>query len=177
MKMTQKILSHHLRQHWFFLVAAVMISGDWIAVRSDSWTYPRVLEAAVLGDLVLIMPMLYLFCYRAQGKAVVFRTLALSCSAIWLCSYIIPQIHHHLLATFGWLRYAGIAVLTVVEFKVTLAMLRVLFNTKLSKDETIKTIASQSDMPMWMANWMAIEAKFWIGLGNFLKRIMPRKDR
>ena len=173
----QEIFLRKLKQHWFFIAATVMICGDWIVVRTQGVDRPRLMEAAVLGDLALIMPLLYFVCYRSKGKAAIIRACALSCSAIWLCGYIIPQAHHYLLNSLSWMRYLGMAVLTVLEIKLILMLWRTIFKSNLSAEDVATEVAAKADMPLWVARLMGLEARFWRSIWLTLKRLTGRGDQ
>jgi dolichol kinase len=168
-------LSKKFAQHWFYLAAFAIIFGDSFVARSDSWSHPHLLEAALLGDLAIFMPILYFLCYRQQGKRAVIRALALSCSAIWLCTYIIPAEHHRLLDSISWLRYVGMAVLVFIEIRVAVFLFRAVFRQTPPDDNFAAQLHSKTDVPAWLAGFVALEVKFWRAVLGAVKRFFPRK--
>lgn len=170
------MLSHQrvfekINQHWFYLVAVVMIAGEWILVRTDSWRMPLLIEAGVIGDLAIILPILYFVCYRQKGKSAIVRALALSCSAIWVCGYIIPQAHHHLLTSLSWLRYLGMAAVILFELRLMILLYRSVFKSDESAEQIAAKIVSGNDMPLWLARLISWEAAFWRKTWQLLKRM------
>jgi hypothetical protein len=66
-----------LRRHWFCPLAIAVVLGDLGAVYMQDWHHPRLLEAAVLFDLAVVLPLLFLWCYPARGTALLLRALGL----------------------------------------------------------------------------------------------------
>ncbi len=67
-----------LRAHWFFPAAAIALLLNSITVYLDQWSSPQLLEAGLLFDFAVLLPVLYLICYRSEGKRSVVRAIALA---------------------------------------------------------------------------------------------------
>ncbi|MBX9901264.1 MAG: hypothetical protein K2Y28_10840 [Burkholderiaceae bacterium] len=168
-------LSKKFTQHWFYLPAIAILFGDSVIARSDSWSHPHLLEAALLGDLAILVPILYFLCYRKQGKRAIIRALALSCSAIWLCTYIIPAEHHNVLDSISWLRYVGMAALVLIEVRVAVLLFRAIFRQNPPDDNFAAQLHGKADVPAWLARFMALEVKFWRAVVAAVKRLFLRR--
>lgn len=155
--------------HWFFPVAALVAVGDVSSVYLGGWTDARIVEAALLFDFVVVLPLLYWWCYRARGKAAVVQAVALACFAIWATGKAVPAEHHHLLDTFAWLRWIGLAGLAVLEIKLGVAVYRAVIVAGQSKDEARAKLESEG-MPPWAARIMAWEAALWRRAWLFVRR-------
>src|SRR5258706_7354182 len=100
-----------LLEHWFIFAAAFVVAGDVFAAFTSSWSAPRVLEAGILVDLVVVVPLLYLWCYRREGRRALVRAVALACLGIWASGKLVPEAHQSILGALKWFRRAVVAVL------------------------------------------------------------------
>lgn len=160
--------------HWFAPVAALVAIGDVSAVHFGGWTDARIVEAALLFDFAVVLPLLYWWCYRARGKAAIVQAVALACFAIWATAKAVPAEHHHLLESFAWLRYIGLAGLAVLEIKLGVAVYKAVIVSGQSKAEAQARLESEG-MPAWVAKVMAWEAALWRRAWLFTKRFFGKR--
>jgi len=106
-----------LGHHWFYPLAAAIVLGDVGALYFQDGDHPRLFEGAVLFDLAVLLPLLYLWCYRAKGTAVILPMVGLASLGIWVTGHLIPVEHQHLLGSVAWLRTTAIVVLALIEIK------------------------------------------------------------
>ena len=59
---------HWLSRHWFVPVALAVALGDLSSVYFAGWSDARLVEAALLFDFVVLLPCLYVWCYRRKGR-------------------------------------------------------------------------------------------------------------
>jgi hypothetical protein len=172
--MIENINRSALRANWFVLAAAAIVAADFTAVSLDNWSNPALLEAGLLFDLSIIIPALYLWCYRARGKAAILRALALSCLGIWVAGHIVPSEHQQFLSTVGFVRYVGLAIVFVIEVKLVIMIYRGVFRG--GDDANAVTIAAAKDagMPEWAARLMAWEASLWHKGWSAVRRLFGR---
>lgn len=153
-----------LRRHWFVPLALAVIAGDLGALRWGDWSAPDapawLLEAALLFDFAVLLPLLYAWCYRHGGRGTVLRSIALACFAIWATGHVLPQERHVLLEQLSWLRYLGLAGLLVLELKLMLQLYKSVVLGKASPASAQQTLQSQG-MPAWAARLMALDAQLW----------------
>jgi len=161
------------RTHWFFLAVVAILAVDVSAVLLDRWQTPRLLEAGLLFDLALLIPLLYFLCYRTNGRRVITRALALACLGIWAVGHIVPEESHQLVEKLRFLRYVGLAVLIIIEVKLVAAIYRATFRSDGSAKEAGQ-IAAESEMPRWVARLMIWEASMWHKLWRLVK---PDRDK
>lgn len=167
-----------LYKNWFFPVAilwlgfhALILRGEWQLLSMNSqW-----IEAIYLLDMVFLMPMLYLLCYRKQGKAAVVKAVAIACSAIWLCQKLLPIEHQQLLIQFAGLRYVGLAGVLVLELKLIALMIKMVFSKEENHQEFQKKLNAQG-MPNWLTKLVAFEAAFWRRVWLFGRRIVTKRE-
>jgi hypothetical protein len=162
-----------LKSHWFFLLAPLIIAGDLYVGLTQRAEVPRLVEAGLLFDLAILLPVLFWACYRHQGRKAVVRAVALSCLGIWASSKLIPLDEQVLLAYVAPLRYVGLAVLIWIELTIVMAIWRAVFKGK-SAQEATASIAADQDMPPWVARLLAWEAKIWFRIWQALKRLIGR---
>ena len=163
-----------LRTHWFFFVAAAVVAADSFLASLDGWSNPRLIEAGILFDLGIVIPTLYLWCYRSRGKAAVIRAIALSCLGIWVAGHVVPSEHHQILSTVGFFRYIGLAVLIVIELKLAAIIVRATFRRDSDAAPAVLTAAKEAGMPEWAARLMAWEASLWRKAWDAVRRIAGR---
>ncbi len=159
--------------HWFFPVAALMVVGDLSAAHFDGWQAGRLLEAALLADFVVILPLLYWWCYRARGKQAIVQAVALACFAIWATGKAVPKEHQHLLESLTWLRYLALGGLLFLEIRLGVAVYKAVVFSGQSKDEAQAKFESEG-LPPWLARFMAWEASLWRRLWLFVQRCFKR---
>lgn len=165
-----------LSQHWFLPVAFALAVGDLSSVYFAGWTDAEVLEAALLFDFVVVIPGLYWWCYRRQGRAAIIKAAALACLAIWCTGKIVPPEHQNLLDSIGWLRYVGLAGLLALEIKLGFMVYRAVIFSGQSKGEAQETFESEG-MPPWIARLMAFEASLWRKAWLFVQRVFRGKSQ
>ena len=175
MSITASKIKSAFQTYWFFLVAAVVVAADVAVASLDSWSSPRLLEAGILFDLSIVIPALYLWCYRSRGKAAVVRALALSCLGIWVTGHVVPSEHHQILSTVGFVRYIGLAVLIVIELKLMAIIIRAAFRRDDDAVPALLAAAKDAGIPEWAARLMAWEASLWRKAWDAVRRIVGRK--
>lgn len=174
MNITAGKIKSSIRAHWFLLAAAAVVTSDLVAASLNSWSHPRLLEAGVLFDLSVVLPALYLWCYRSRGKAAIVRAVALSCLGIWVAGHIVPNEHHQVLSTVGFVRYIGLAVLIVIELKLVLMVFRAVFRRDGDTASTVFATAKDAGMPEWAARLVAWEASLWRRALDTVRRMFGR---
>ncbi|MEN1930215.1 hypothetical protein WCE37_14665 [Luteimonas sp. MJ250] len=174
MSMTESKIKGSIRAHWFVLAAAVVLIGDIALASLDSWSDPQLLEAGILFDLSVVIPALYLWCYRSRGKAAIVRAIALSCLGIWVAGHVVPNEHHQVLSAVGFIRYVGLAVLVVIELKLAVMIFRAAFRRDIEAAPTVLATAKDAGMPEWAARLMAWEASLWRKAWDAIRRMAGR---
>ncbi len=156
-----------LGAHWFVPAFALILAALWLAAR-DSMFMAEGGEAAILADLCLTAPILYVLCYRRRHSALQLglRTLGLACLGIWLGSWIIPASDQSLLTQLGPLRAAGLIVLALVELRLLVAMIRLVFGRETSAEE----VSRAAGVPPFVARLMLLEARFWKAVWRLIRR-------
>lgn len=174
MSMTESKIKSSVRAHWFVLAAAVVLIGDIALASLDSWSDPQLLEMGILFDLSVVVPALYLWCYRSRGKAAIVRAIALSCLGIWVAGHVVPNEHHQVLSTVGFIRYVGLAVLVAIELKLAAMIFRAAFRRDNDAAPTVLATAKDAGMPEWAARLMAWEASLWRKAWDAIRRMAGR---
>ena len=155
------------RLHWFVPLAPALLLIEFGFARSTDWSRPGPAEAAILFDLCLFVPLLYLLCYsgRLAWPALLMRAGALSLIGLYLTSKLVPAGAQQLLPHLSWLRAAGLAVLVLVELRILAAVVRMI----LSGDATVDQVTARSGAPYWVARLMLLEARFWRALWRLIR--------
>lgn len=175
MPITASSIRGSLRVHWFVLAALVIAAADLSLAILDDWSNPGLLEAGILFDLAIVIPALYLWCYRSRGRAAVVRAIALSCLGIWVAGHLVPDQHHRVLSTAGVFRYIGLAVLVVIELKLLAMFVRAIFRREGEIETTVFAAAKDADLPDWAARLMVWEASMWRKGWDALRRMVGRR--
>jgi len=150
-----------LRSNWFFIAAPIILVADATGIYVDRWETPRPLEAALIFDIAVLIPLLYFVCYRAQGKAAIVRAVALACLGIWALGHVVPDANHFLLEKIKYLRYVGILVLTYFEIRLLMFIFESIFNADATQSDSISKITKETGLPKWAAKLVVWEAAFW----------------
>jgi hypothetical protein len=155
-----------LGEHWYPPLFGVMVAAVWLLARTPAFMQPGG-ESALLADLCLTAPALYVLCYgrRQPLRATLIRALAIACAGVWLASWLIPAAEQRLLPQLAPLRWAGLAVVILFEIRLVVAATRIAFSGK----ATPRQVMEASDAPEWVARLMLLEARFWRGLWRVLR--------
>ena len=156
------------RAHWFLPLLAALLLVEYGFARSTDWSSDGVAEAAILFDLCLFVPGLYLLCYRGRirGRALIVRTAALALAGLYLASLLVPARGQVLLLQLSWLRPIGLAVLALIELKLLIEIVKLVF----SGGSTAAEVAARSGAPLWVARLMFLEARLWKALWALIRR-------
>jgi hypothetical protein len=167
MAMTMR-LRGWMSANWFAAAVPALLLVEWLVVRDVGGEMGRFLEAVVLFDLCLFMPLLYVLCYRGKVPRgqLVLRTVALACLGIYVATYLVPEPMQVLLPELGLLRLAGLAVLMLIELRLLIAAIRIVWG----RDGSVAQVQAASGAPAWMATLMVMEARFWKRLWKLIRR-------
>ena len=158
-----------LRVHWFFPAAAIALVINSTTVYLDRWSSPELLEAGLLFDFAVLLPMLYLVCYRSEGKRSVIRAIALACLGIWAVGHVVPEAHHILLQDLQVIRYIGLGVLVLLQVKLIVAIFRAVSGASASAEHEASRLADETGTPPWVRKLLAWEAAIWIKVWRFVR--------
>lgn len=164
-----------LHRHWFIPLAMTIALGDVGALHFQDWNHPRLFEAAVLFDLAIVLPLLYLWCYRARGAAVILPMIGLASLGIWVASHLIPVEHQHVLGSIAWLRTLAIAVLVLIEMKILFSFYKAVFASDASPEDIADKLARDASLPPWVMRVFAFEARILRRLSALSKRFFDRR--
>lgn len=161
-------MSLWLRRNWFLPLLACLLAIELAFTRSIDWSRPRMPEAAVLFDLCLFIPALHFLCYRRRLalKPLLIRTAALAFLGVYIASKLIPPEAQSLLAELSWARTAGLVVIALIELRLLLLALKLVFGGRATADE----VAAQTGAPPWIARLLLLEARFWKWLWRCIRR-------
>jgi hypothetical protein len=157
-----------LRTHWFAVLAPPLVLMEWLVLRNFGAEMGAFSEAVVLFDLCVFVPMLYLLCYGRSLplKSLLLRTLGLVCLGVYLAGHIVPDEAQHVLAQIEPVRLVGLGVLMLVELRLFLLAMRVVWRP----GATAADVQAASGAPPWIARIMLIEARFWKAVWSFIRR-------
>lgn len=156
------------RANWFAIAVPILLLIEWLIVRDIGGEMGRLLEAIVLFDLCVFMPLLYVLCYRrvVPLKQLILRTIGLVCLGIYVATYLVPEPVQAVLPQLGPLRLVGLAVLVLIELRLLIAALRIVWG----RDGTVEDVQAASGAPPWIARLMVIEARMWKRLWRLIRR-------
>jgi hypothetical protein len=154
------------RRNWFLPLLAPLLAIEFAFARTTDWLQDGIAETVILFDLCLFIPFLYALCYRRRfaRKSLLIRTAALALAGIYLASKLVPPDAQVVLAELLWARYAGLAVIALIELWVVVLTVRLVWGGA-STDE----IASQSGAPAWIVRLMQLEARFWKAVWRLIR--------
>lgn len=160
-----------LRQHWFFVVASFVAVSDLSVIALDKWQNARLMEAGLLADFAIVIPLLYLICYRANGKRALIRAVGLCCLGIWAVAHIVPEAQHDLIERVSFLRYVGLGVLLLIELRLMIGIYRAMFGKKEHLKANIESSLKSANLPPWLARIVMLEAQLWRKVWQILRRL------
>ncbi len=155
------------RANWFLFLLPLLLLIELAFARSNSWAEPGFAEAAILFDLCVFVPALYALCYRNKLalKPLLLRLIGLSCLGIFIASKLVPPDAQRLLPHLSWVRAAGWAVLALIELKLFIEMVKLVFSGRTTADN----VAARGGVPRWLAALMLLEARFWKAVWKFIR--------
>jgi hypothetical protein len=164
-----------LRNNWFYPIAVAVVLRDVSVLHFQDWRHPRLFESAVLFDLAVILPLLYLWCYRARRTAVILPMVSLASLGIWATSHLIPVEHQHVLSSVSWLRTLAIAVLAIIEIKILFGFYKLIFASNKTPEEIAHELAKDLKLPLWLMRVVALEARVLRSLSRLVKILLRRR--
>jgi hypothetical protein len=162
-------------QHWFVPLALVIVLGDLSASYWLEWSDDfSLLEAALIFDFVFLLPLLYWWCYRRNGKTAVLKAIALACLGIWATGWLIPDDQKILLEPLGWARHAALGFLIALEVWLCITVYRAVIMSELSSGDAESKLRSEG-LPSWLAKFIAFEASLFKQALIFVRRVVGTK--
>ena len=159
-----------LRANWFVPAAAVALLINSTTIYLDQWSSPELLEAGLIFDFAVLLPVLYLICYRSEGKRSVVRAIALACLGIWAVSQVVPENNQSLLQDLQLVRYVGLGVLVLLQVKLIVAIFRAMSGASANAEHEASRLADETGTPPWVRKLLAWEAAVWIKIWRFIRR-------
>jgi hypothetical protein len=157
-----------LRSNWFVVAVPPLLLIEWLVARNIGGEMGPYLETVVLFDLCLFMPALYIACYwrSVALKPLILRTIALVCVGIYLSTYLVPAAAQQVLPHLFWARIAGLIVLALVELRLLVMAVRMIYGRNASAEQ----VSAASGAPPWIARLMVLEARFWRTVWRLVRR-------
>lgn len=154
--------------NWFLLALPLLFLISFLFTRSVDWgASGDAAEAVTLFDWCVSIPLLYFLCYRRQlpAKQLALRLLALACLGVWISSWLVPVQFQEILPRLSWARGAGVAVLALVELRLLVLAVRLVF----SGTATAEQVTERTGAPPLIAKLMLLEARFWRAVWRFIR--------
>jgi hypothetical protein len=160
-------MTERLKANWFWLVALSSGVIVWLLTNTLPPQDLGYWELAVLCDVLVTLPLLFALCYRRTltSKNLTIRIIALQCLGIWLATKLVPIESQMVLPQLAWLRYAGLAVLVLIEVRIMVALFKILFNP-----DTGSKQLEDVGMPPFLAKLALLEVRFWRWVFSVFKR-------
>jgi hypothetical protein len=161
------VMAERLKENWFYPVTLVLLTAAWMLARSVPSQELTGWELAVLFDVLVTLPLLFALCFRGKftRNKLIVRIMGLQCLGIWLATKIVPLESQIVLPQLSWLRYAGLAVLALIELRIMVALFKIIFKTETS----VKDL-EEIGMPPFIAKLALMEARFWRWVFSIFKR-------
>lgn len=155
--------------NWFVLCLPLLLGCSLLFARGVDWAADgAVAETVLLFDWCVSVPLLQWLCYRRTltGKQLAVRTAAMACLGVWIVSWLVPPSAQTLLPILAPARLAGLAVLVLIELRLFVAALRIVFKT----GATAQDVVEKTGAPPLIARLMVLEARFWRAVWRLLRR-------
>lgn len=156
-----------VRRHWFVPLLVVLLAIETAFARTTNWSQDGPAELVILFDLCLFIPILYVLCYRRrlERKPLLIRAAALALAGIYIASKLVPADAQVVLTELVWARYAGLAVIALIELWVVVLTVKLVYGGAATEE-----IVRRSGAPPWIARLLQLEARFWKAVWRFLRR-------
>jgi hypothetical protein len=160
-------MTERLKENWFWPVALSSGVIVWLLTNTLPPQDLGYWELAVLFDVLVTLPLLFALCYRRTltSKNLIIRIIALQCLGIWLATKLVPIESQMVLPQLAWLRYAGLAVLVLIEVRIIAALFKILF-----KPDTGLKQLEEIGMPPLLVKLALLEMRFWRWVFSIFKR-------
>jgi hypothetical protein len=162
------------KKNWFFILLPIIFLANYSTSRMPVEIDPEIIEASILFDLVLLLPVLYAICYREMGRKLLARIIGIICLGIWLAGHLIPTEEQVVYAYFSWLKYAGYAFLAMIEIRMMVFMFKLLYGRQQENENITKQLRAGMDIPEWAAKLIVLEAAFWKRLWKIISNLVRR---
>ena len=156
----RNFISTFNRKTTFITIAIAIVLVNIFSINSFDTKIGSFAEVAVLTDFVLVIPCIYILCFRKELKQALIKSIAIASLGFWGAGLLIPESQQNIIQEYGMLRYVGLTVLFLIELKLAFLIWRAVFKG-VDKDEIVNEITDSSDMPEWVARLMAWEASIW----------------
>jgi hypothetical protein len=153
--------------NWFLVILPVLLLVSYLFNRSLDWGGRAIeAEAVTVFDWCVSVPFLYFLCYRKALplRQMLVRLAALACLGIWIAGRMVPAASQVMLPELGWLRWAGLIVMTLIELRLFVAVLKLAFSGSAKVEDLEKTGA-----PPLLAKLMLMEARFWRAVWRLIR--------
>ena len=156
-----------VRENWFAPLVALLLVVAWFAARPSGPIAGDRLELALVFDVLVTIPVLFVLCYRGRmrARAMAIRVIGLQCLGLLLASWIVPSEQQQLLPKLGAARWIGLTLLAYFEAKLAWITIRTVF----AADAKLEHLTDQG-VPAVIAKLMLLEARFWKWVGSRLRR-------
>jgi hypothetical protein len=154
--------------NWFLVLLPALFAISFFFTRSVDWGGTGgMAEAVTLFDWCVSIPFLYFLCYRKKlpARQLILRLLALACLGIWVATLLVPAAYQEILPQLSWPRRAGLAILVLIELRVLVAALRIVF----SGTATAAELSQGIGIPPLIARMMMAEARFWRAVWRLIR--------
>ena len=155
--------------NWFLLALPLLLAVSVLFTRTNDWRgAPGAGEAVTLFDWAVTVPFLYFLCYRSKlgAKQMSLRLVGLACLGVWVASKLVPAGAQEILPHLTWPRWAGLAVLALVELRLLILVMKLACSGQASAEELART----SGVPPLLARLMLLEAAFWRAVWRLIRR-------
>jgi len=147
------------RRHLFLILFGLALALELLFARSTDWDAGGFEEKVILFDLCLFLPALHVAFYRRRLplRTLVVRTVGLSLLGFYIASCLVPAEAQQLIADWSGARSAGLVVLALIELRLMIEVMKIVWGGKPSADE----VAAKLGAPAWTARLMIAEVNFW----------------
>lgn len=151
-------MTTQIRDNWFWPVAGVLVAVVWALSTMSPVPLTQGFEWALLFDVLVTLPVLFLLCYRGKftRTTLIVRVLALQCAGIWLAAKLVPVGDQSILPYLAWVRWAGLAIVVLFEVRLVVAVVKLQLKPTTREDDL-----EAAGMPPLLARLAMLEARFW----------------
>jgi hypothetical protein len=159
--------STSLRRHWFFALLPVLVLAGWNLARTAPPGDAALVERVLIADVCLSVPILYALCYarRMPLRRLLVRCLGLALAGLVVLGWTLPAEQQSVLPATKPLRIAAMALLALVELRILIAALQLVFRSAPRPE-----LLEERGVPPLIAKLMVIEARFWKAVWRLLRR-------
>jgi len=147
MRLDLNLNGDSFRAHWFVPALVLILIANAALICLNVFSTTPILEKWLLLNLALVLPILYLICYRRLGIKAVLISLALICLGICGAGEIIPEEEYQILEQLYVLRITGLIIYSLILLRIAMRISEYIYIIPPKENHDHNTSSADTEPP------------------------------